>query len=130
MALNILTATKGETIPVGKPITKGFCVNIIKPVNWLSTRLIYSTSSTPSKRYDETVKELYELAWSTVPDFYSLPTWINPKGETIRRISYDIKMESNGVTLDFEVIYKGQVVASKNLGIDDGHCCALAREYD
>ncbi|KAL6908481.1 hypothetical protein GGI43DRAFT_379335 [Trichoderma evansii] len=119
----------GETIPVGKYVTQGLCTDLKCPVNWLSTRLIYSTSSTPSKRCDETVKELYKLRWSTVPDFYSLPTWINAKGQTIRRISFDTKMISNGVTLDFDIVYKGQVVASKNIGIDYGHCGALAGSY-
>ncbi|KAL7950824.1 HSP70 family [Trichoderma barbatum] len=43
-------------------------------------------------------------------------------GQVIRRISYDVKMTSNGVTLDFEVIYNNQVVASKKIGIDYGRC--------
>lgn len=40
-----------------------------------------------------------------------------------------MKMISNGVTLDFEIVYKGRVVSSKNIGIDHGHCGALASNY-
>jgi hypothetical protein len=114
---------------VGEYITRGFCINLKRPVERISSRLIYSTASNPSKRCDETVKELYELPWSTVPDFYSLPTWANPKGQIFRRISYDMKMISNGVTLDFEIVYNGRVVSSKNIGIDYGHCGALSSNY-
>ncbi|KAM0256664.1 hypothetical protein ACHAQJ_004818 [Trichoderma viride] len=114
----------GETIPVGEFTEKAFYNDIEKPIKSLSTDLIYSTSAIPSKRRDETVKELYKLHWSSVPDFHSLPTWINPKGQTIRRICFSIRMTSNGVTLDFEVLYGNKVMASKKIGIDYGHCGA------
>ncbi|KAL7973792.1 hypothetical protein HDV63DRAFT_413813 [Trichoderma sp. SZMC 28014] len=116
----------GETIPVGKFISKGFLTDLERPITKHSTKLIYSTSATPPKRCDETVKKLCKLHWSTVPQFNKLTTWVNAKGRRIRRFCYDINMTSNGVTLDFEIIYKGQVVASKNIGIDYGHCGALA----
>ncbi|OPB43006.1 hypothetical protein A0O28_0086420 [Trichoderma guizhouense] len=38
------------------------------------------------------------------------------------RVDFDVKMISNGVTLDFEIIYNGQVMASKNFGIDYTGC--------
>lgn len=123
---NILMTIKGETIPVGKFISKGFLTDLERPITKHSTKLIYSTSATPPKRCDETVKKLCKLHWSTVPQFNKLTTWVNAKGRRIRRFCYDINMTSNGVTLDFEIIYKGQVVASKNIGIDYGHCGALA----
>lgn len=66
--------------------------------------------------------QLCEVYWSRVPDFDSLPTWKNPDGKVIRRISFDVKMISNGVTLDFEIIYNSQVMASKNFGIDYTGC--------
>lgn len=122
----ILTTIKGETIPVGESISKGYHTDLEKPVTHHSTELIYSTSAIPPKRCDETVKKLYSLQWSTVPKFNKLATWVNSKGRTIRRFCFDTNMTSNGVTLDFEIIYKGQVVASKNIGIDYGHCGALA----
>ncbi|PON21805.1 hypothetical protein TGAM01_v209392 [Trichoderma gamsii] len=116
----------GETIPVGDFISKGFYTDLTHSISSQSTELIYSTSATPPKRCDETVKKLYNLHWSTVPKFSKLTTWVNSKGRTIRRFCFDTKMTSNGVTLDFEIVYKGQVVASKNIGIDYGHCGALA----
>lgn len=113
---------------MGQPIIKSFCMDLTKPISYNSTYIVYSTSKTPPKRCDETVKELYELQWSTVPDFNSLPTWKNPLGKTIRQIDFEIKMISNGVTLDFEIIYEGEVLASKNIKIDYGHCGALASD--
>ncbi|KAK1250374.1 hypothetical protein MKX08_010377 [Trichoderma sp. CBMAI-0020] len=120
----------GETIPVGNSISKGFHTDLEKPITKHATELIYSTSATPPKRCDETVKKLYSLHWSTVPKFNKLTTWVNSDGRTIRRFCFDTKMISNGVTLDFEIIYKGQVVASKNIGIDYGHCGALASNFN
>ncbi|EHK40875.1 uncharacterized protein TrAtP1_004241 [Trichoderma atroviride] len=116
----------GETIPVGQSISKGYRTDLEMPVTHYSTKLIYSTSATPPKRCDKTVKKLCRLQWSTVPEFNRLPTWVNSKGRTIRQFCFDTNMTSNGVTLDFEIIYKGQSVASKNIDIDYGHCGALA----
>lgn len=111
---------------MGDFISKGFYTDLTHSISTRSTKLIYSTSATPPKRCDETVKKLYNLHWTTVPKFNQLTTWVNSKGRTIRRFCFDTRMTSNGVTLDFEIVYKGQVVASKNIGIDYGHCGALA----
>ncbi|KAL7927677.1 hypothetical protein ACQKWADRAFT_325165 [Trichoderma austrokoningii] len=120
---------KGETIPVSEPISRGYYADIEKPVKKYSIDLIYSTSATPPKRCDETVKTLYNLHWSKVPNFKELSTWVNPKGRTVRRFCYDVEMTSNGVTLDFEIKYNRQIVASKDIGIDYGHCGDLAINY-
>ncbi|KAL6788339.1 hypothetical protein J3E68DRAFT_444939 [Trichoderma sp. SZMC 28012] len=110
------------TIPVDKPVVKGFFREFRKPFKTIKTVFIYSTVSTPPARCDETVKRLCDIRWSSVPDFDSLPTWTNPVGRVFRRMSYDVKMTSNGVTLDFEIIYNNQVMASKKIGIDYTRC--------
>ncbi|PTB58747.1 hypothetical protein M431DRAFT_490370 [Trichoderma harzianum CBS 226.95] len=116
------TAPTDDMISVDEPVVKHFYHNLAKPTGELKIQFIYSTATTPSKRCDETVKQLCELYWSSVPDFDTLPTWINRIGKVIRRVSFDVKMISNGVTLDFEIIYNGQVMASKNFGIDYTGC--------
>ncbi|UKZ77425.1 hypothetical protein TrVFT333_005146 [Trichoderma virens FT-333] len=116
------TESTGTTIPVGESVEKGFHWDLVIPATTIETTFIYSTENTPSNRCDETVKKLCDVRWSSVPDFDSLPTWINPIGDVIRRIDYDVKMTSNGVTLDFEIIYNNQVMASKKIGIDYGRC--------
>ncbi|KAL7936286.1 HSP70 family [Trichoderma chlorosporum] len=112
------TESTGETIPVGRSVERGFCRDISEPVTEIHETFYYSTETIPSKRRDETVKKLCKVRWSIVPDFNSLPIWVNPIGVTYRRISFDIKMTSNGVTLDFEIIHNNQVVVSKKIGID------------
>ncbi|EHK15660.1 uncharacterized protein TRIVIDRAFT_228686 [Trichoderma virens Gv29-8] len=116
------TESTGTTIPVGESVEKGFHRDLVIPATTIETTFIYSTENAPSNRCDETVKELCDVRWSSVPDFDSLPTWINPIGDVIRRVNYDVKMTSNGVTLDFEIIYNNQVMASKKIGIDYGRC--------
>ncbi|KAK4079303.1 hypothetical protein Trihar35433_408 [Trichoderma harzianum] len=120
--LGFYAFVKDDIISVDEPVVKQFSHNLAKPTERLKIRFIYSTATTPSKRCDETVKQLCELYWSSVPDFDTLPTWVNRIGQVIRRISFDVKMISNGVTLDFEIIYNGQVMASKNFGIDYTGC--------
>ncbi|KAL7909220.1 hypothetical protein GGI35DRAFT_493223 [Trichoderma velutinum] len=111
-----------DTIPVDEPVVEPFCHDLTEPVEKLNITFIYSTAPTPSTRCDETVKQLCEVYWSSVPDFYSLPTWTNSEKDVIRRVSFDVKMMSNGVTLDFEIIYNNQVMASKNFAIDYTSC--------
>ncbi|KKP07552.1 hypothetical protein THAR02_00348 [Trichoderma harzianum] len=115
-------APTDDIISVDEPVVKKFCHNLAQPTERLKIQFIYSTATTPSKRCDETVKQLCELYWSSVPDFDTLPTWVNRIGQVIRRVSFDVKMISNGVTLEFEIIYNGQVMASKNFGIDYTGC--------
>lgn len=103
---------------MGDSIVRSFCRGLITPPTSLCDEFHYSAATTPSKRYDRTVKKLCSVHWSKVPDFYSLPTWRNPKGRVIRRLSFDLKMTSNGVTLDFEIVYKGQIMGSQKIGID------------
>ncbi|KAL6828349.1 HSP70 family [Trichoderma camerunense] len=116
------TESTDTAIPVDKPVIKSFCQDLAKPTKTVQTNIIYSTASTPPARCDETVKRLCDVRWSTVPDFDSLPTWTNAIGQVIRRINFDVKMTSNGVTLDFEIVYKNQVMASKKIGMDYTRC--------
>ncbi|KAK4078719.1 uncharacterized protein Triagg1_3050 [Trichoderma aggressivum f. europaeum] len=120
----------GETIPVDEPITKSFYQNLTQPTEIVETSFIYSTTSTPSKRCDETVKQLCSVRWERVPNFYSLPTRRNSKGRVIRYIEYDVKMTSNGVTLDFEIVCNDQVMASTNFCIDYTGCGSTVNQGD
>ncbi|PTB46849.1 hypothetical protein M441DRAFT_445543 [Trichoderma asperellum CBS 433.97] len=108
----------GETITVGKSIELGFSQDFESPASEIVTNLIYSNSPQPSERCDDTVKELCQLRWSRIPKFDDLPTWTNNKGRIIRRLSYVIKMTSNGVSLDFEISHDDRIVASKNVAAD------------
>ncbi|PTB81529.1 hypothetical protein M440DRAFT_1427388 [Trichoderma longibrachiatum ATCC 18648] len=120
----------GETIQVGKCIEMGFHQDLDVPIDTISTSLIYSNALVPSDRCDETVKELCQIHWSRVPNFDQLPLWKNSKGQRVRRLSYVIKMTSNGVSLDFEISHEGKVVAAKNVVVDyseSGAAAAVAR---
>ncbi|TFB06377.1 Heat shock 70 kDa protein 12B [Trichoderma ghanense] len=118
---------KGETIQVGKCIEMGFHQDLDKPVDSISTYLIYSNAPIPSDRCDETVKELCQIRWSRVPEFDQLPSWRNSKGQSVKRLSYVIKMTSNGVSLDFEISHEGRVVAAKNVVVDYSESGMAAR---
>ncbi|OTA06912.1 hypothetical protein A9Z42_0077040 [Trichoderma parareesei] len=117
----------GEKMEVGKSIELGFHQDLDKPLDSISTHLIYSNALNPSDRCDETVKELCQVRWTRVPDYDSLPSWKNSKGTRLKRLSYIIKMTSNGVSLDFEISHEGRIVASKNVVVDYSESGAAAR---
>ncbi|KAL7936288.1 hypothetical protein V8C35DRAFT_333334 [Trichoderma chlorosporum] len=107
----------GETMKVGKSIELGFHQDLEEPVESISTSLIYSDAATPSDRCDETVREFCQIRWSSVPKYDDLPSWKNPRGQVFRRLTYVIKMTSNGVSLDVEISHDQKIVASKNVAI-------------
>ncbi|UKZ77423.1 hypothetical protein TrVFT333_005144 [Trichoderma virens FT-333] len=117
----------GETIKVGKSIELGFHQYLEEPAETISTCLIYSNAPTPSDRCDETVKELCQVRWSSVPNYDELPSWKNPRGQLLKRLAYIIKMTSNGVSLDFEISHDEKIVASKNVAVDYSESGAAAR---
>ncbi|KAK1250373.1 hypothetical protein MKX08_010376 [Trichoderma sp. CBMAI-0020] len=119
----------GETITVGKPLEQGFSQDFESPASQIVTNLIYSSSLQPSERCDETVKDLCQIRWSSIPKFDDLPTWTNNKGRVIRRLLYLIKMTSNGVSLDFEISHDDKIVASKNVAVDYSESGALAHRH-
>ncbi|KAL6788341.1 actin-like ATPase domain-containing protein [Trichoderma sp. SZMC 28012] len=117
----------GDTIKVGKPVEEQFHQDFNEPVDSISTCLIYSNAINPSVRCDETVKELCHIRWSSIPKYDDLPSWKNSKGQLVKRLDYIIKMTSNGVSLDFEISYKGKIVASKNVAVDYSESGVAAR---
>ncbi|EHK15658.1 uncharacterized protein TRIVIDRAFT_38815 [Trichoderma virens Gv29-8] len=117
----------GDTIKVGKSIEHGFRQTLDAPVNQISTYLIYSNALTPSDRCDDTVKELCQVHWSSIPNYDDLPSWKNSRGELVKQLDYVIKMTSNGVSLDFEISYGDKIVASKNVAVDYSESGAAAR---
>ncbi|PTB65357.1 hypothetical protein BBK36DRAFT_1205073 [Trichoderma citrinoviride] len=117
----------GDTMEVGKSIELGFHQDFDQPADNITTCLIYSNALNPSQRCDETVKELCQVRWARVPDYESLPSWKNSKGQRVKRLDYIIKMTSNGVSLDFEFSHEGRIVASKNVVVDYSESGAAAR---
>ncbi|KAL7909218.1 actin-like ATPase domain-containing protein [Trichoderma velutinum] len=117
----------GDTIKVGKAVEEQFHQDFNEPVDSISTCLIYSNALSPSDRCDNTVKELCHIRWSSIPKYDDLPSWKNPKGHLVKRLDYIIKMTSNGVSLDFEILYEGKIVASKNVAVDYSESGVAAR---
>lgn len=118
---------KGDTMKVGKSIELPFHQDLEEPAEKISTCLIYSYAPTPSNRCDDTVKELCQVHWSSVPEYEKLPSWRNSRGQLLKRLSYVIKMTSNGVSLDVEISHDERIVASKNVDVDYSESGTTAR---
>ncbi|KAL7800433.1 hypothetical protein V8C43DRAFT_327236 [Trichoderma afarasin] len=108
----------GDTMKVGRFIELGFHQDLEEPVEKISTCLIYSYAPIPSNRCDETVKELCQVHWSSIPEYEKLPSWRNSRGQLLKRLSYIIKMTLNSVSLDVEISHDEKIVASKNVEVD------------
>lgn len=57
------------------------------------------------------------IKWTDIPDFGKLPVWKNDSSKVVRQIYYDVKMVTDGGSLDFAVYYEGKRVASKNVSV-------------
>ncbi|POR38244.1 Uncharacterized protein TPAR_01548 [Tolypocladium paradoxum] len=108
----------GETLWDEEPICHAFWQDLEKPTDSIETELVYSTAHDPPDRCDASVKRLCMIRWSKVPAFDSLPTWENKKQKVFRHICYEVKMVTDGASLDFQIFYEGNMVASKNVDVD------------
>ncbi|VUC27157.1 unnamed protein product [Clonostachys rosea] len=107
----------GEPIS-DKPCRASFWQDFTEPDNEIKTELVYSEAEVPPSRCDDTVKQLCEIKWENIPKFNTLPIWTNCEGEDLRQLVYEVQMASDGVSLDFAILYRGQRVASKNVSVD------------
>ncbi|KND95002.1 hypothetical protein TOPH_00406 [Tolypocladium ophioglossoides CBS 100239] len=112
------TTYNGETLWDDEPICHTFWQDLENPTDTIEIELVYSTSHNPPDRCDASVKRLCMIRWSKVPAFDSLPTWENKKQEVFRHICYEVKMVTDGASLDFQIFYEGNMVAAKNVDVD------------
>lgn len=84
----------------------------------IQTELIYSEAPQAPKRVDDSVKPLCTITWFRVPEFKKLPSWTNREGKVLRQVCYEVRMISDGDSLDFAIYYKNKRVAAQNVAVD------------
>ncbi|PNY28423.1 Uncharacterized protein TCAP_01645 [Tolypocladium capitatum] len=109
---------QGEMLWDEEPICHAFWQDLESPTDTIETELVYSAAAAPPDRCDASVKRLCMIRWSKVPAFDSLPTWQNGKRKVFRHVCYEVRMVTDGASLDFQIFYEGNMVAAKNVDVD------------
>lgn len=89
-----------------------------KPDEDIEIELVMSDATEPPSRKDATVESLCTICLSDIVDLFNkLPKWKNTEGQEYRRFQYEIRMMSDGASLDFAIYHKNRRLESRNVSI-------------
>lgn len=96
------------------------CYQAVTNINQgLQIEIVISDSAKPPTRRDDSVKTLCIITILLDPPiWYALPKEVSGDGKSFRRIKYDLRMISDGSSLEFAVWHKGQCLASQAVGFE------------
>ncbi|KAH7251823.1 hypothetical protein BKA59DRAFT_525165 [Fusarium tricinctum] len=80
--------------------------------------IVTSDCSVPPTRYDDSVKKLCTIKASELPNWTDLPIHTSEDGHAFRHIEYDLRMLSDGSSLEFKICYRDQTLASESVMFD------------
>ncbi|KIL91045.1 hypothetical protein FAVG1_05741 [Fusarium avenaceum] len=80
--------------------------------------IVTSDSSVAPTRYDDCVKKLCTIKASQLPSWTDLPIHTSEDGHAFRHIEYDLRMLSDGSSLEFKICYGDQTIASESVMFD------------
>jgi len=72
----------------------------------------------PPTRKTADVKSLCTIDFTTGIPYEKLPDFTNPKGEVLKRLSFEIEMTPSGASLDFVVLINGKRQGAQNVAVN------------
>ncbi|KAF5005551.1 hypothetical protein FDECE_8012 [Fusarium decemcellulare] len=108
----------GEAVSTYKPISYQFWQDLSSPDDDIFVDIVVSAAATPPMRKDKTVKPLHTIRISRIPNWDKLPRWKNQKGEEFRRVDYELRMISDGSTLEFSVWHNKRRLGAQNVSFE------------
>ncbi|KAJ3527025.1 hypothetical protein NM208_g10913 [Fusarium decemcellulare] len=108
----------GEAVSTYKPISYQFWQDLSSPDDDIFVDIAISAAATPPMRKDKTVKPLHTIRISRIPNWDKLPSWKNKKGEEFRRVDYELRMISDGPTLEFSVWHNKRRLGAQNVSFE------------
>ncbi|KAF4459287.1 Heat shock 70 kDa 12B [Fusarium albosuccineum] len=108
----------GEAVSTYKPISYQFWQDLSSPDDDIFVDIVISAAATPPMRKDKTVKPLHTIRISRIPNWDKLPSWTNKKGEEFRRVDYELRMISDGPTLEFSVRHNNRRLGAQNVSFE------------
>ncbi|KAH6978802.1 hypothetical protein EDB82DRAFT_558386 [Fusarium venenatum] len=104
----------GDAVSTYKPASFSCYQALISPEQGLQIEIVISDSAEPLARKDESVKTLCVIKVSLSPQIYSkLRKEVSADGIAFRRIGYDLRMISDGSSLEFAVWHKDRCLTSQ-----------------
>ncbi|KAK8110207.1 Heat shock 70 kDa protein 12B [Apiospora kogelbergensis] len=76
-----------------------------------------SEAEQPAPRKTPSVNKLCDIVSILDVPFQALPNWTNDKGESFKKLSYDVEMVPSGATLEFNIYIDGKRQKSKDITI-------------
>ncbi|UPK90041.1 hypothetical protein LCI18_000976 [Fusarium solani-melongenae] len=88
--------------------------------------IVFSDAETPPKRQDGTVKPLRVVKVPQVLDWDKLPLWENSNGEEFRHYEYELRMVSDGTSLNFSVHHNKRKIATESASFESSGCASAS----
>ncbi|QGI61781.1 hypothetical protein CEK26_005749 [Fusarium fujikuroi] len=108
----------GSSVSTYDPVCASFWQDLTSPDDDLQIDIVASDASTPPTRKDDSVKPMCIIKASELPRWDTIPVWTNEAGQVFHRITYELRMISDGSSLDFQVFYKNKSIASGSVVFD------------
>ncbi|KAI8671215.1 hypothetical protein NCS57_00595700 [Fusarium keratoplasticum] len=113
-----------ETVSAHKP-HKFICwQELSSPDDEVVVDIVFSDAETPPKRQDGTVKPLRVVKVPQIPDWGKLPRWKNSNGEEFRHFEYELRMVSDGTSLNFSVYHNKRKIATESASFESSGCAS------
>ncbi|KAF5977519.1 heat shock 70 kDa 12B [Fusarium coicis] len=108
----------GSSVSAYDPVCESFWQDLTSPDDDLQIDIVISDAYTPPARKGDSVKPMCIVKASELPRWDTIPVWTNEDGEVFHRITYELRMISDGSSLDFQVFYKNKSIASGSVAFD------------
>ncbi|KAF5547314.1 heat shock 70 kDa 12B [Fusarium mexicanum] len=108
----------GSSVSTYDPVCASFWQDLTSPDQDLQIDIVTSDASTPPTRKDDSVKPMCIIKASELPKWGTIPVWTNEDGQVFHRITYELRMISDGSSLEFQVFHKNKSIASGSVAFD------------
>ncbi|KAI3575325.1 hypothetical protein IWW34DRAFT_703335 [Fusarium oxysporum f. sp. albedinis] len=108
----------GDSVSTYDPVCASFWQDLTSPDQDLQIDIVTSDASTPPTRKDDSVKPMCVIKSSELPKWDTIPVWTNEDGQVFHRITYELRMISDGSSLEFQVYYKNKSIACGSVAFD------------
>ncbi|KAJ4236000.1 hypothetical protein NW759_001086 [Fusarium solani] len=113
-----------ETVSAHKPHKFTCWQELSSPDDEVIVDIVFSDAETPPKRQDGTVKPLRVVKVPQIPDWSKLPRWKNSNGEEFRHFEYELRMVSDGTSLNFSVYHNKRKIATESASFESSGCAS------
>lgn len=108
---------KGNSVKTLAPIRHDFYLLFNKPkTEWTRELYLCNDVEAPTRREDNVIK-LCDIRCNFASIVDSLPDYTSPSGKVFKKFSYEIVMIPTGASVDFQVFYKDQRLASQEVKV-------------